>query len=134
MGMIKLTAEQIEAIKVDAENGYGANVGDTLRMIAELTDATLTDRMKAAGMMSVEQMIKGHPFDTFHAHAGVTSLAKFEEWLEMKRAEYIKMHARFDLDKKDSSDEMYEWVLAHSAVFNAVHINFRNAMKGEKDA
>lgn len=84
----------------------------------------LAARMKAAGMMSIESMLATSPM--FSAHAGVTDLNKFEEWLQMKREEYLKQQALMMLDKKEE-DEMFEWVLSHSSVLGEVVANFRQA-------
>ncbi|RJG10971.1 hypothetical protein D3879_14935 [Pseudomonas cavernicola] len=86
----------------------------------------LESRMKAAGMLSVTELLAGAPIDAFVKHAGVNDLATFGQWLEMKRKEYVSLQARFTLDKRED-DELYEWVVAHAAVFGEVHINFKSA-------
>lgn len=88
--------------------------------------ADLAERMKAAGMMSIEQMLERSPLGRFQAHAGVTDLEKFEEWIQMRRKEFLTMQARMTLDKQED-DEMFEWVLAHCAVLGEVIANFRQA-------
>jgi hypothetical protein len=40
------------------------------------------------------------------------------------------MQVRMELDKQQD-DEMYEWVIAHTAVFTEVLCNFRAAAIGE---
>lgn len=91
-------------------------------------DADLAQRMKAAGMLSVAELMAGQPLDGFQRHAGVHDLATFAQWLEMRRTECLKMHARFQLEGREDDDELYEWVIAHSAVFNEAHINFKAAI------
>lgn len=88
--------------------------------------ANLAERMKAAGMMSIEQMLERSPLGGFQAHAGVTDLESFEEWIQMRRNEFLTMQARMVLDKQED-DEMFEWVLAHCAVLGEVIANFRQA-------
>lgn len=88
--------------------------------------ADLAERMKAAGMLSIEQMLESVPFGSFIAHAGVTDLEKFEEWIQMRRKEFLTMQARMTLDKQED-DEMFEWVLSHCAVLGEVMANFRQA-------
>lgn len=95
----------------------------------EAEAGTLAERMKAAGMMTVDELIAGAPLDAFHRHAGVNSLETFGQWLEMRRREYASMQARRTLDKRED-DELYEWVLAHAGVFGEAHINFKAAMAG----
>ncbi len=84
----------------------------------------LDSRMRDAGMLSVAQLLAGAPLDAFVKHAGVNDLDTFGQWLEMRRAECLKMQARFQLDKRED-DELYEWVTAHAAVFTEVHVNFK---------
>jgi len=86
----------------------------------------LAQRMKEAGMMSIEEMVGNTPLSAMRAHRGVTDLEKFEEWLIMRRKEFLSMQIGMTLDKKED-DEMYEWTLAHSAVFAEVLANFRQA-------
>jgi len=86
----------------------------------------LAQRMKEAGMMSIEEMLGKSPLGKFNAHAGVTDLERFEEWIQMRRREFIAMQARMTLDKQED-DEMYEWVIAHNAVLGEVIANFRQA-------
>jgi len=93
----------------------------------EVESGTLAERMKAAGMMTVDEMLSGAPMDAFHRHAGVNSLETFAQWIEMRRREFLVMRAKRSLDKRED-DELYEWVLAHSGVFSEVHINFKAAM------
>jgi hypothetical protein len=89
---------------------------------------SLDERMKAANLIPVSQMLARGPLDGILKHAGVNDLETFRQWVEMKRAEYLKMQARYDLKEKSEDDELYEWVLAHSAVFTLVHINLKAAL------
>lgn len=67
--------------------------------------ADLAERMQAAGMFSIEQMLERSPIGAFQAHAGVTDLEKFEEWIQMRRREFLTMHRvlqrRFVFYQKD---------------------------------
>lgn len=93
----------------------------------EAEAGTLAERMKAAGMMTVDELLAGAPLDAFTRHAGVNSLETFAQWLEMRRREYVTMQAKRTLDKLED-DDLYEWVLAHAGVFSEVHVNFKAAM------
>jgi hypothetical protein len=106
------------------------DVGDSVveRLNAKPDSETLDERMKAAGMFTVSQMMGAAPMDVFIKHAGVNDLDSFLKWVEMKRAEYVRMQARYDLGEKPKDDDMYEWVIAHNAVFAAVHVNLKAAM------
>ena len=86
----------------------------------------LDQRMRDAGMMTVSDMLGCNALGVYSTHTGVVDLEKFEEWLLMRREEYIKMQARMTLDKQED-DELYEWVIAHNAVFGEVLANFRQA-------
>lgn len=101
-------------------------------MHQEVEAGTLAERMKAAGMMTVDELIAGAPLDAFTRHAGVNSLEAFGQWLEMRRREYVTMQAKRTLDKRED-DDLYEWVLAHAGVFGEVHINFKAAMAGQDE-
>ena len=92
-----------------------------------MSNKDLDARMKAAGMMTVAEMIENPPLSKFHVHAGVSDLASFEEWLETKVADYTRQQAEIQLDNRED-DELFEWVVAHSAVFLSVLINFRAAI------
>lgn len=91
---------------------------------------SLDDRMKAAGMFTVAQLLAGAPLDAFVKHAGVHDIASFGQWAEMRRAEFLTLSARYELGDKPK-DDLYEWVLAHSAVFSEVHVNLKAALAGE---
>ena len=86
----------------------------------------LDKRMAAAGMTPVSVMLAQNTLGKFSCHSGVTDLDKFEEWLQMRREEFIRMQARMTLDDEEK-DEMFEWVTAHNAVLGEVMANFRQA-------
>lgn len=93
---------------------------------------SLDDRLKSAGMLSVAELMAGAPLDAFMTHAGVSDLATFGQWVEMKRAEFLKLMARYDLGDKPK-DDLYEWVVAHSAAFGEVHVNLKAALPAPGD-
>ena len=97
----------------------------SLRELSEA--ATLDERMKAAGMFTVAEMMGVTPMTRWEVHAGMTDLDAFGKWLDMKVSEYLRMRAAYDLGDKDESDELYEWVVAHSAAFSSIRTNFRAA-------
>ena len=89
---------------------------------------SLDERMKEAGMLPVSEMMEQNIAGKFAQHANVTDLKSFENWLVMRRKEYIKMQAEMTLDGK-TKDELFEWVVAHNAVFGEVLANFKKATK-----
>lgn len=95
-------------------------------------DGGLDERMKAAGMLSAAELIAGAPLDAFMKHAGVNDLESFGKWLEMRRKECLQSQGRYDLGDRDKSDDLYEWTIAHAAVFGEVHVNFKAAMAGNQ--
>lgn len=94
------------------------------------TDEALNQRLKASGMLTVDEMKAGQPLDGFIKHAGVINLASFGEWLTMRRTEALKMHSRMIVGDREN-DDLFEWTLAHNAVFGEVAVNFKAAMAGE---
>ncbi|EOV9637338.1 DUF551 domain-containing protein [Cronobacter sakazakii] len=84
-------------------------------------------RMKEAGMLSVTEIIAGRQIDAFMRHAGVVDLESLLQWAEMRRAEFLRMQARYDIGDKPE-DDMYEWVISHVAAFSELHINIRAIM------
>jgi hypothetical protein len=84
-------------------------------------------RMKTAGMLSASEIIAGQPIDAFMKHAGVVDLESLIKWAEMRRAEFLRMQAQYELGDKPK-DDMYEWVISHVAAFSELHVNIRAAM------
>ncbi|MCV4848031.1 hypothetical protein OFP28_16735 [Escherichia coli] len=52
-------------------------------------------RMKNAGMLSAPEIIAGQPIDAFMKHAGVVDLESLLKWSEMRRAEFLRMQAKY---------------------------------------
>ena len=87
----------------------------------------LDTRMKNAGMLSAAEIIAGQPIDAFMKHAGVVDLESLLKWSEMRRAEFLRMQAKYELGD-NQKDDMYEWVISHVAAFSELHVNIRAAM------
>lgn len=96
--------------------------------IALDSNASLDIRMKAAGMLSVTQFLADQPIDAFIRHAGVIDLNTFDQWLGMKRTEFLRLQARLELAERND-DVLYEWVTSHAATFSEVMINFKIAYR-----
>tara|TARA_B100001559_G_scaffold201360_1_gene168461 strand:- start:265 stop:1347 length:1083 start_codon:yes stop_codon:yes gene_type:complete len=107
-------------------------IGRGLAEPAPAQDEALADRMRAAGMMTIDEMLSGAPLDRFMRHAGVHDLATYGQWLDMKCREFLTMQAKRDLNK-DPEDAMYEWVIAHAAVFQEARINFNAARPAQTE-
>ncbi|MPQ71457.1 hypothetical protein [Pseudomonas sp. MWU12-2323] len=100
--------------------------------LAEPEGKSLDDRLKAAGMFSVAQMLAGAPLDRLMAHADVRDLATFARWVEMTRAEFLRQLGRYELGETVKGD-LYEWVVAHTAVLGEVHVNLKAALAGSPE-
>ncbi|HGO9799608.1 TPA: hypothetical protein ACLEB8_004796 [Pseudomonas aeruginosa] len=102
----------------------------TASRVAQAGHASLDERLKAAGMFTIDEVLKGLPLDNFIKHAAVSDMVEFAKWLEMKRAESLRLHASFELgDRRD--DMQREHVLAQMGVLAEVHINFKAAIAGQ---
>ena len=98
------------------------------------SDASLDARRNAAAMIPLSELLSGDtPLSKLEAHAGAHDIASFGEWLAMKPREYMWMRMAYELGDEDKADELYEWVLAHSAAYGEVAANFRAALS-QKDA
>jgi len=99
------------------------------------TTGDLPARMKAAGMISVAEMIAGNtPLERWIAHTSVRDMDSFQEWLVRRYREFVTMQARYDLGDKPKDDELYEWVISHAGAFGEVMANFRAALKAEGES
>lgn len=102
----------------------------TASRLAQAGNDSLDERLKSAGMFTIDEVLEGLPLDTFIKHAAVSDMVMFGKWLEMKRAEFLRLHASFELgDRKDN--EQREHVLAQMSVLAEVHINFKAAVAGQ---
>lgn len=87
----------------------------------------LNDRLRAAGMFTIPEMMGETPLTRWQTHAAMTSLDAFEWWLEAQVRQYLTMKAEYEIGDKPKDDELYEWVLAHSGAFHVIRTNFRAA-------
>ncbi|SED37057.1 hypothetical protein SAMN05216178_6974 [Pseudomonas saponiphila] len=86
---------------------------------------TLDMKLRAAGMLTVAEMLNGGPLDAFIKHAGVTDISSLLKWAEMRRAELLRQIALYEIGERDKGDDLYEWVLAHCSAFTELHINLK---------
>ncbi len=108
--------------------GYWVNAGYVEDERTEI--AALDAALARLGMIPLTTMLKRpEQLMPFHGHKGVDNLVQFEKWLTMRHKECLKMKTRFIVEGK-GSDDMYEWVLAHSAAFTEAMINFKQADLG----
>lgn len=86
----------------------------------------IAERLKAAGMITIAEFLKGTPMDKFHHYPSVVDLGTFSQMIELRRKECVTMQTRLELDKHEE-DETFGWVLGQSAAYSEVVINFRAA-------
>jgi hypothetical protein len=98
-------------------------------MNSEEKTKDLDKRMKEAGMMSLTEMLKKHPGNLFMVHAEMSNLEFFREWLHSRHKEFLSMQAEMELNTSSETNELYEWIIAHAAVFGEVIANFDAAIK-----
>ena len=92
----------------------------------------LDKRMAEAGMVPLSKLLNcDHGLSPFIAHAGVVDLETFGQWLKRKHEEYLRMKIAYALGDTPV-DELYEWIFAHSAVFEEVLTNWNKATQQEK--
>ncbi|ACM39147.1 MULTISPECIES: hypothetical protein [Rhizobium/Agrobacterium group] len=94
---------------------------------------TLDDRMKAAGMLTIAEMMGATPLTRFMSNPAINTIQYFSEWLDRKVSSYLLMKAPYDLGDKSEDDELYEWVLAHAGVFSAIREQFRVVLSAMPD-
>lgn len=86
----------------------------------------LDEKLAAAGMIPLTVMLNTPPILGYLTHKGVDSLELFEEWLNMRHLEMMKMKAKMIID--DNQDhEMFEWVVSFAAVLSEVVANFNSS-------
>ncbi|GEP00514.1 hypothetical protein [Methylobacterium haplocladii] len=89
---------------------------------------TLDDRLKAAGLYTLPEMMGVTPLTRWKIPVGMAGdLEFFGRWLDRRASEYLRMRASRDLADKGEADELHEWVLAHSAAFSEIRTNFKAA-------
>lgn len=96
-----------------------------IKTAAEGATPGLDERMKAAGMYTIAEMMGVTPLTKWTSNPAINTIDAFSEWLDRKTSEYLRMKAGYDLGDKTEDDELYEWVLAHSGVFSTIRDQFR---------
>lgn len=138
--LARIALASLEAAPVAFINGarepvmYGEHIGipiGTHLYTAPPAPVSVPDdidtRMKNSGMLSAAEIIAGQPIDAFMKHAGVVDLESLLKWAEMRRTEFLRMQAKYELGD-NQKDDMYEWVISHVAAFSELHVNIRAAM------
>lgn len=92
-----------------------------------MTDAELAEKMKAKGMLSIEEILAGNLMGVYSTHKAVTDLEGLLWWVESKHKEYLKMRLRYEVGGKER-DDLYEWVLAHCGVFGTIADHMRKCL------
>lgn len=112
-------------VAIAAHEKWLADNGMQIRPV----EPTLDDRMKAAGMSTLSELVNGQsPLGIYSAHAGVKDHDSFEWWLKRRYEEFMGMRMRYELGDREK-DDMYEWVFAHAATLNEVLDNWKMMKK-----
>lgn len=102
-----------------------------LRRVKELSpDAIekLDQRMREANMITYSTMMRTVADNKFIGHAQVRSLEQFVQWLEMRYGESVSLQAQLQMEGKED-DELFEWTIAHVAIFKEVITNFKQTQR-----
>lgn len=91
--------------------------------------AELDIKMKDLGMIPLSKMLNTNPMGIYGTHKNVNNLVQFEQWLNMRFEEMMKLKVSMILNKKED-DEMYEWVLSHAAVLGEIKSQFNACKNG----
>jgi Lar family restriction alleviation protein len=136
----------VNDVMINVDRAYGSETDIepiVQRVLSALVDnshaseevvESLDDRMKAAGMYTVAEMMGVTPLTRWMSNPAINSIGAFSEWLDRKVSEYLRMKAAYDLGDKDESDELYEWVQAHSAVYSTIRDQFQVALSSLRPA
>ncbi|WP_237731296.1 hypothetical protein [Lelliottia amnigena] len=130
-GWQELTQQEYEFVKDNASDNAEFRTVYTAPPAPVVPDE-IDARMKAAGMLSAADILAGQPMDSFMKHSGVVDAESLLKWAEMRRAEFLRMQAGYELGDKEK-DDLYEWVISHVAVFSELHVNIRAAMQGKAE-
>lgn len=133
----ELREKVLEILKTDSfaaiaecDSEAADNNADAIVQLIDPTDASIDDRMTAAGMFTLTEMLAEDPMGAFACHNAVRDLDSFKWWIESRHKQFLKMKMQYELGDKPKDDELYEWVFAHASVFGNVVANFRQATGG----
>lgn len=87
----------------------------------------LEAKMKAAGMLSIEEILAGNLMGKFSTHAAVVDLPSLKWWVDSQHEQYLRMRLEYEVGNREK-DDLYEWVFAHSAVFGTIADHMKKAM------
>lgn len=99
--------------------------------LAPLEPAALDDRLRAAGMFTIPEMMGTTPLTRWQTHAAMKNLDAFDCWLDVQVRQFLTMRMHYEIGDNDKSDELYEWVLAHAAAYQVIRTNFKAARAAE---
>tara|TARA_R100001086_G_scaffold209999_1_gene125883 strand:- start:901 stop:1200 length:300 start_codon:yes stop_codon:yes gene_type:complete len=87
----------------------------------------LAAKMKAAGMLPIDEILAGNLMGKFSTHVAVVDLPSLKWWVESQHEKYLRMRLEYEVGGKEK-DDMWEWVFAHSAVFGTIADHMRKAL------
>lgn len=93
-----------------------------------MDDQELNEKLKARGMLTVEEILEGNLMGIFSTHVGVTDYESLCEWVYKEHENYLRMRLKYEVGDKEK-DDLYEWIFAHSAVFGTIADHMRKIEK-----
>lgn len=113
-------AQKLEAAGVDVKTLLLKGLREVENIDRTTDIATLNARLKAVGMMSIEEFMDTNlPPSKYSTHVSVKDQETFCWWVESQLREYVTLEAKILLDKGEE-DELYEWAVSHRASFSQV--------------
>ena len=92
--------------------------------------ASISERMVAAGMVSLDEAVSPNCLTKFNVHSGMTDLDFYEIWLERKAKQYIAMQAAHQTGEHVLDDDMFQFILGKAGMAKTALENYRAALKG----
>ena len=92
--------------------------------------SSISERMVAAGMVSLEEAVSPDCLTKFNVHSGMTDLDFYEIWLERKAKQYIAMQAAHQTGEHVLDDDMFQYILGKAGMAKDALENYRAALKG----
>jgi hypothetical protein len=96
----------------------------------EKPEPTLDERMKAAGMISLDDMLNGKtPMEFWSRHTSVKDFDTFEAWMRMRYRELLSLKALYDLGEPDAYN-LKQHIESSAGAFGEIMSNWRAAKEG----
>ncbi len=91
---------------------------------------SVSDRMVAAGMMSLDEAVSANALTRLNVHSGMTDLHFYEVWLERTAKKCIAMQAAHQTGENVLNDGLIDFVMGKAEMARSALENYRAALKG----